>query len=153
MTGELERFYQEVVLSYDGDECLAWPYSKGTYGYGTMTVKGRRMGVHRRLCEDVNGPPPGPGYDAAHSCGRGHLACVTKRHLDWKTRKENCADMLIHGTRVRGDMGGRAKLTWKQVREIRQIGSAMKQADIGAIYGVGYRTIGRILSGQIWTES
>lgn len=32
--GEAQRFFREVVLTYEGDECLIWPYSRDNYGYG-----------------------------------------------------------------------------------------------------------------------
>jgi hypothetical protein len=92
--GEPERFYQETVLTYDGDDCLLWPYAKTPQGYAMMRVKGsaQSITVHRRLCEEVNGPPPGPGYDAGHSCNFGTTGCVARAHVFWQTRVDNIAD-------------------------------------------------------------
>lgn len=89
-----QRYFREVVMAYDGDECRAWPLAKDPQGYGRFGGKH----VHRRVCEEANGPAPTPKHEAAHSCGGGHLACCTKRHLSWKTPKENQADRIIHGT-------------------------------------------------------
>lgn len=88
----MERFFREVVLSYDGDECLTWPYAKDGHGYGQLFRGGRNFTVSRLVCIEVNGPPPGPDYDAAHTCDNGHLACVAKRHIVWKTHAENMLD-------------------------------------------------------------
>lgn len=90
--GEPERYFREVVLAYDGDECLTWPYQKDGHGYGQLSRKGKNHTVSRLVCIEVNGPPPGPDYDAAHGCDNGHLACVAKRHVVWKTHADNMLD-------------------------------------------------------------
>lgn len=97
--GEPQEFYRNIVLPYAGKDCLTWPFSRNAAGYGRIWVDGGMRTVSRRVCEEVNGPPPTPKHEAAHSCGKGHLACVTKGHLSWKTPKENCADRIIHGPR------------------------------------------------------
>lgn len=89
--GDVEKFYRDVVIKYEGDECLSWPYA-ATDGYGVMGHNGKKVLVSRRVCEEVNGPAPTPGHHAAHSCGKGHLGCVAKGHLSWKTPFENNQD-------------------------------------------------------------
>lgn len=90
--GEASSFYQEVVLQYDGYECLTWPYACNADGYGMVWRDGKLNNVHRLLCEAIHGPPPTPDHQAAHSCGNGGLGCSTKRHLSWKTRIQNKED-------------------------------------------------------------
>lgn len=92
--GEPKRYLHEVVLAYEGDECMPWPYGRYASGYGRI----RGSIVSRLVCEAVNGPPPTPKHEAAHSCGKGHEGCVTKGHLSWKTHAENMADTIAHGT-------------------------------------------------------
>lgn len=92
--GELERYFREVVLSYDGDDCLIWPYSRDGHGYGQLFRGGKNFTVSRLVCIEINGPPPGPDYDAAHTCDNGHLGCVAKRHMVWKTHAENMLDLV-----------------------------------------------------------
>lgn len=149
LNGEPERFYQDVVLAYDGDECLIWPYAKAN-GYGVLTRDGKTRRAHRLVCEEINGPPPTPKHDAAHSCGKGHLACVTKGHLFWKTRAENQADRIRHGTSNRGERHGMAKLTEAEAREIRAIRSAETNTTIAARYGISHRTVSDIQTGKSW---
>lgn len=98
--GELPRFFREIVLAYDGNNCLPWPFGRHHNGYASMLSEGQTKYVHRLVCEEANGPPPTPKHDAAHSCGRGHEGCVTRRHLRWATRAENEADKIRHGTRI-----------------------------------------------------
>lgn len=93
--GEAAPFYRDVVVPYDGDECLIWPYARTPAGYGVLDGHKIKV-VSRRLCEEAYGPPPTPKHHAAHSCGNGHLGCVTRRHLSWKTPKENGADRIAH---------------------------------------------------------
>lgn len=91
-------YFREIVLNYEGDECLFWPYGKNNRGYATVTFGGRLHRACRVICEATHGPPPTGQHHAAHSCGNGHIACVTKRHLSWKTPKANNDDKLLHGT-------------------------------------------------------
>lgn len=147
--GDLQRYYKNYVLPYDGDECLIWPYGSSS-GYGEMTKDGKEGYVHRFVCEDEYGPPPTPEHQAAHSCGNGHIGCVTKRHLSWKTPKENQADRLIHGTGGRGEKHSQAKLTEEQVIEIRGYKGAEPKCVIAKRYGVTPRTISDIHRGKRW---
>lgn len=104
---EPARWLAEVALPYSGDECLIWPFARQKDGYPVISHEGRAYGAHRRLCELVNGPPPTPQHQAAHGCGKGHLGCITNRHLRWATPAENCADKVIHGTNRPGKGGER----------------------------------------------
>lgn len=116
-----EKYFRDVVLNYDGVECLIWPFSRKPNGYAEMFTKSHPSRyVHRRVCEAVNGPPPTPAHQAAHNCGRGEAGCVAKRHVEWKTQSENEADKIVHGTHARGERHGNAKITLPDVLFIRQ---------------------------------
>ena len=82
-----KRYFAEVVLPYQGDGCLIWPFAT-TAGYGRLDDKL----VNRLVCEAEHGPPPFPKAEAAHSCDV--RACVARKHLHWATRKENEDDKL-----------------------------------------------------------
>lgn len=146
--GEPMRYLREVVLTYDGDVCLPWPYGRAGPGYGKVWVDGENVAVHRLVCENVNGPPPSPGHQAAHSCGNGHLACCTKRHLSWKTAAGNAEDRLIHGTHNRGERHASHKLTEADVLQIRGFSGKRPQSDVAKQFGVHRATIGKIMSGE-----
>lgn len=148
--GEPDRFLREEVLTYDGDECIFWPYAHDGHGYPRMNVDGKLVGVHRMVCKEVNGPPPGDDYDAAHSCGKGHLGCLTKRHLSWKTRSENFADKEDHGTVVRGEAVHNAKLTEDKVRAIRALQGKKTQKQIAAMFGITSSWVGMIHRRLAW---
>lgn len=145
--GEPERFLREVILAYDGDECLTWPYAKTGKGYGWI---GKSL-VSRLVCEEIYGPPPTPDHQAAHSCGNGHLACCAKGHLSWKTSVENQADRLAHDTHVRGERSATAKLTESDVHQVRLLKSTGQgHVEIAARFGVGPSTIRAVLEGRSW---
>lgn len=145
-------FIYNVALKHESDECLTWPFSKSLDGYpiirnynGKSTTSASRL-----VCEITHGPPPTPNYDAAHECGKGHEACINPKHLSWKTRKENCADRIIHGTHPAGEKHPQAKLTNEDVEEIRMLKGQMSQRDIAEIYDISRQVISDILNGKRW---
>jgi len=150
MNGESERYFKEIVLAYEGDDCLAWPFTTNIGGYAQLWYEGRVRLVSRLVCEDTHGPAPTPKHEAAHSCGNGHLACVTKRHLSWKTSAGNKADMLLHGSRIKGERSHLAKLTEPEVKQIMALRGTKSQAQIAELFSVHQATVSRIHTGCTW---
>lgn len=147
---EAQRFYREVVLAYDGDDCLPWPFALSDKGYGNIRHKGKHRIVSRLVCEEVNGPPPSPQHQAAHSCGNGHLACVTKGHLSWKTQKENSEDAVAHGTSAAGERHYSAKLRRADVEDIRSREATERRVDLAKAFGVTPGAIWQIINRRTW---
>jgi hypothetical protein len=148
--GELLRFIQEVALSHTGEQCLTWPFSRGSGGYGTIKIDGKFVAASRYVCKLSHGEPPTPRHEAAHSCGRGHHGCVAPGHLSWKTPAENCADRLAHGTHTRGERNASTKLKEVDVREIIALKGKMRQQDIAKRYSISIPTVGAIHQGKKW---
>lgn len=146
--GEASSYLDDVVLSYDGDECLLWPYAKTSAGYGNIGCDGVNRLVHRIACEKANGAPPSPDHFAAHACGNGHIGCCTKRHVSWKTPAENSADMIAHGNSQQGVRHYGAKLTEDDVRAIRA--SEEPSPDLAARFGVERTNIIAIRKNKSW---
>src|SRR5260221_680223 len=96
--GAIPKWLREYA-DYSGDECLTWPFAR--YPDGRANMNGGYP--TRAMCELAYGPAPSPKHEAAHSCGKGHEACVNPRHLRWATPKENAADKKIHGTHIKGE--------------------------------------------------
>jgi hypothetical protein len=147
--GEPERFLRETVLPYTGEDCLTWPYGKA-HGYGRINYLGEPIGVHRLVCSLVHGDPPSPIHQAAHSCGRGHLACVSPNHLSWKTQAGNSADAIRHGVTNRGRKNPGAKLSETAIAAIRAARGTRTQAELSKEFGVDPSTISYIHSKRIW---
>ena len=132
---------------HQSDDCLLWPFSKNTQGYGQLGYRGQYLRAHRLMCEFINGPPPAPDYHAAHTCGNGHMGCVNPRHLQWKTALENRLDANAHGT---GNASAARRLTIEQVAEIKASNDSLRK--LAAKYGVSFATIGKIKRGDTWVD-
>lgn len=147
--GAAKRFYENVVLCSDTDECVTWPFAT-TKGYGVMRVDGKTQRVPRMACEHRNGPPPTPEHEAAHSCGKGHLGCVNPRHLRWATKTENMADQYTHGVRVMGEKHGNAKLTEADVREIRALKNTRSRKQVAEMFSTSRENVRDIQNRKRW---
>lgn len=146
-------------LSYNGAECLIWPFKLGNKGYAPMRWMGRKTHAHRVICALVHGEPPFDGAEAAHSCGKGHLGCVAPNHLRWATRRENASDMRVHGTlgrnrTLRGDEVATAKFTNAEAIEIyndprpRKIIAAERGCCINAVWNIKNGVTYRVATGH-----
>lgn len=141
--------FVESAITYVGDDCLKFPFSK-VKGYGKIDVDGVETYAHRYVCSKVHGPAPSEKHQAAHSCGNGHLACITPKHLYWATHTRNQADRLAHGTHNRGTRQWMCRLTEDKVREIRALEGRMKSTQAGEAFGVTPRQIRAIWQRKAW---
>lgn len=148
--GEAQRFLRDVVLPYEGDDCLIWPFGRRSNGYATIWVGAAMGNVCRIVCQERHGPPPTPKHEAAHSCGKGHEGCVAKGHLTWKTRAENESDKLDHGTSNRGVRNHANKLSESQVLQIMALKGRALQRDIAETFGVSRSAVSSIHAGRAW---
>lgn len=137
----------ERLLATETYECVVWPYGKAKNGYGLVKIDGQMRGVHVIAAERRLGPAPA-GMEVAHSCRS--RACLNYRHLEYKTRRANVADMKRDGTDPSGERNGHARLTWDDVRAIRQ--SATLSGVEAVKYGVSARHIRAIREGRFWKE-
>lgn len=107
--------------------------------------------VHRVMLECFVGPPPGPGYEAAHEDGNQFNNEIT--NLSWKTHKANMDDRDRHGTTARGERNGLSKLTAAQVREIRALARGpefLTKGELASLFGVHRQAIHDLLKGRTW---
>jgi hypothetical protein len=136
---------------YDGDDCLRWPFSTLTNGYGTIQTKdGRKRIASRVMCEAAHGMPPKDDMQAAHSCGNGNKGCVNPRHLRWATVIDNCHDRYDHGTHLYGEKAPWSKLTEDQARMAKYDLAHLTAAEVANILGVKPTTIYCIRQGRNW---
>ena len=141
------------ALPRNGEGCVIWPYAKSSTGIGVVWFRKRNESAARVVCEMINGPPPDKISQTAHSCGNGHLACVSPWHVNWKTPKGTAADRTAHGRTKRGESNPRAKLTNEQAADIKILAKSIIVRDIAAHYGVCKNTIQRIINGERWTHA
>lgn len=133
-------------VSWQSDECLTWPFARHPSGRSTLGDKK----PSRIMCELAHGPAPSPLHVAAHSCGKGHEACVSPRHLRWATPAENVDDMRRHGTMCRGEAIAWSKLTEADVLAIKQLEGHARLSDVARRFDISPPHVKKIWSGLIW---
>lgn len=138
----------QAALVSDTNDCIDWPYGTAGNVYAPVTITGRTVLAHRYVCEQAHGLPPKGFTDAAHSCGR--KRCINPRHLRWATRKQNSHDMLLHGTRIRGEKHGMAKLTDELARQIKH--AKGNNSEVARRFGVRRETARDIRNGKRWVH-
>ncbi len=146
--GEPSRWLR-AHLTFDGAECLIWPFARGRDGRGRIQNEVSPQ-AHRAMCILAHGAPPTPLHEAAHSCGKGHEGCVNPRHIRWATPVENAADRIDHDTETRGRDVWSSRLSEDDVRRIRAMQGSMTQRAIGEMFGVDGETVGSIHRRETW---
>lgn len=112
----------------------------------TLEKKAVLRYLHRMVWETFNGPIA-PGLQVRHrNADRRNCAL---HNLDLGTPKQNHDDQIRHGTRVWGEDRAHAKLTFKQVKQIRK--DTRRPSLIAKDYGVTRATIERAKDGVHWT--
>jgi len=138
-----------ATLRIDTDDCIEWPMARHPAGYGKVADGADVRGAHRVMCELAHGPAPTPEHEAAHSCG--NRPCFNKAHLSWKTHADNQADMVAHGTSLKGSRHHRAKLVEADIPVIRALLAAGEShGEIAARFVVARQTITNISMGIRW---
>lgn len=123
---------------------------------GRVTVTLRRDGetktirVATLVCSAFHGPRPQPRLEVCHNDG--NPGNNQKDNLRWDTSAGNKADMVRHGTRLRGDKHPQAKLSPEAVAAIYKIYSEgrMTQTEIGKSFGINQSAVSKILNGKRW---
>lgn len=148
-----ERFWSFVDRG-NLNGCWMWNGGKFGSGYGCFyDFKIRKqVQAHRWVFENIKNMEIPAGMEVCHSCD--NPLCVNPDHLWVGTHRENMDDMFSKNRRREpsGEEKPNAKLTWKQVDEIRLIYSRGK---IGAhrlakMYGVSKPVIQGVIKGSLW---
>lgn len=111
----------------------------------------RLLKVHRLVLLAFVGQPP---QGKSQVCHKNNIASDNSlSNLRWGSRLDNGADQRIHGSQ-RGSRNGRAKLTERDVAEIRKrIANGDTCYRIALDLGMRNGTIYKIKNGHLWTSS
>lgn len=127
--------------------------SKDGYTKFSLYVDGKlkRQGAHRLVAlAFLEGS--GAGMDAAHINGNKDHNFLW--NIKWCTRKENDSHKDLHGTRVKGELSAKAKLTEIDVKTIvfahEKLGET--QTMLAKIYEVSSVAVSDIIIGKTWVH-
>jgi len=142
----LARFYRKGRRSMEGGTCGG----DGKHRHVTLWRNGRgySRSVHTIVLETFGGSRP-ERMQCRHL--NGDAADNRLENLAWGTARENSDDARRHGTLPRGERHGCAKITEKDVVEIRRRAIAgEKQMDLGRSFGITQAAVSLIVRREHW---
>ncbi len=114
--------------------------------YGRTNWHGKAWAAHRLSYLAFTSVEPSPDVMVCHRCD--NPLCINPSHLFLGMGDDNHRDMVAKGRNARGERHGMAKLTDKEVEEIRELRrSGMVLAEIAKRYGVHLGTIWQRIRG------
>lgn len=142
-----ERFWRRVDVG-EPDECWFWMMRLDSNGYGHMSIRAKHCAAHRLAWEFTNGPVP-DGRWVLHHCD--NPPCCNPAHLYIGHHAENTLDAIERDRYKHGELHPRAKLTKKQVDEIRRLRKeGWKYRDLAEKFGVSITTAQQAFTGARW---
>ena len=161
---DIARFWSYIKR---GPPSKCWPWAgSGTKRYGSIKLQRRHYRSHRVAWRLAYGPIP-RGMCVCHHCDNG--MCCNPAHLWLGTQADNMRDMRrkgrgatgsrngawLHPERIaRGERAGLAKLTAKDVQDIRRRRAAggCTLAQLARSFNVDLSNIGHIVARRTWAH-
>jgi hypothetical protein len=153
---QINRFWMQVDCSGGPDACWLWIGYLRSNGYGSIRINGKEYKTHRVSYFLEHGRIPNDMW-VLHRCDV--RACINPRHLFVGTPKDNSQDAVRKGRNARlyGERNGKAKLTRRQVKSIKQMlkdkadGKCdLRQCEIARYHGVSPATVSYLKNGGRW---
>ncbi len=136
-----DRFWSHVDKSAGPDACWPWIGARHPDGYGHIRVGNRIMTSSRLACELGSGQPLGELH-ALHRCG--NPWCCNPSHIYAGDNRENARD------RTWSARERRARLPLEMVEQVRRLSTCGSPTGIARTFGIGRRTVQRIIRGEIY---
>jgi len=146
----VRRFWAKVQVC-ETDSCWNWLGALDKDGYGRFSYnKDKKSESSNRVALELKLKRPIlAGYKACHTCD--NTSCVNPKHLYEGTVLDNIKDRVLRHRSACGEQSGVAKLSNKDVIEIRKLGLQEKSTTkIGKIFGITRLTVYRITSRKLW---
>ena len=146
----LTRFLAKIRKSVGENGHWLWTGGTAKGGYGTFYVPERGLiPAHRFAYESFVGPIP-DGLWVLHSCDI--PPCVNPAHLFLGTHQDNMNDMVKKGRSPRGERAAHAKLTDREVLEIRcrYASGGLTWVKLATQFGVTPRMVAMIVNRICW---
>lgn len=148
---DTDRFWSKVN-KVGPDECWDWTAACCSGGYGVIGIchfrKVYSYRSHRLAWESTYGSIT-KGLCVCHKCD--NRKCCNPKHLFLGTNQENVTDRNAKGRVAHREKHCRAKLTERDVIDIRnQMKNGMSQTNVAKRYGISQRTCSDIKSSKTW---
>ena len=132
--------------------CWEWQRSFMEDGYARIRFGGKDYRASRIMWEVTHGEPIPKGLFACHKCD--NPKCVNPDHIFLGTAKDNMQDAARKGrtNKPLPEESPNAKLTWEQVRAIREELKSSTTRAVAKKYGMGKSTIQQIGANESWKE-
>lgn len=131
-------------------DCVISTFAKDKAGYARCGFRGKTVLHHRMIYCLAAGVDMDAiaGLSVMHTCD--NPGCINPAHLKLGTHADNMQDKKNKGRAPRGEDAGWAKLTEKQVIEIRGLAARIQYRLLAAQYGVSVPTIKDIVYRKSW---
>jgi hypothetical protein len=143
-----DRFWSKVDATAGAGGCWPWVASLNRTGYGQLSCGRVPRLAHRISWTLHNGPIP-RNQHVLHTCD--NPACVNPAHLFIGSQADNMRDMAAKGRQARGDRQGQAKITERDVREIRcRAADGETQRSLAHRFGISQVEVQRVCARERW---
>ena len=148
------RFWSRVnkqgpIAVPDLGNCWLWTGHLMPNGYGRLRTEVYNIAKQAHCVAFFLTYGHYPKPQGLHKCDV--RACVRPSHIFEGTQQENVEDMMSKKRQVLGEKNGKAVLTEKEVKKIReQLRQGIRQVDLAAKYGVRQGAISKVKMGRSW---
>ncbi len=146
---QAERFWSLIDIPDDPMRCWEWQSNLYATGYGLYNFQGKTQRAHRIMWYLIHNK--WPEQFLLHSCD--NKICVNPNHLREGTQKENITDAMQRNRLAKGEQHGQAKLTEKDVLEIRsEYQKGVRQKQLAKQYQINQSQVSAIVRRKRWSH-